>query len=124
MSDNIECNACGSNNTYVESEGNSSFCDGIQISHRCKDCNNSMRFISLAPIPRLINKDNIDYSKFDVKSCIKQALHHSSKIDSLYDGNRDQHFFSHDHMANVLHSMWFEHENIKRQLHIMSEKCK
>lgn len=66
--------------------------------------------------------ENIDYSTFDKKECVKQALYHSLKISSLFDGSREQTFFSIEHMANVMHSMWLENENVRRQLEILDIK--
>ena len=62
-------------------------------------------------------KDNIN----DFKECIEQAINHSSKISSLFDGSIDQHFFSEDHMANVMRAMWFENQNIRNQLEIIKK---
>lgn len=75
--------------------------------------------------------NNIDYSLLDTKDSIKQALHHCSKIDSLYKSHRLSVLnINPDYELNKLESnlcdemlfVWLEYENIKRQLNILNEK--
>jgi hypothetical protein len=66
-------------------------------------------------------KDSIDYSKFDIKECIKQALFHCNKIDKIYSHIDMTKCSGQGPFPSSLHFIWYQHENIKRQLEIISK---